>query len=498
MTYDIIIKNGMIIDGTGSPAMRGEVAVKDGKIVKVARKIEGEAERIIDASNKVVTPGFIDSHSHSDRQFFSHPAQTEKVEQGITTSVAGQCGGSICNIDAAEYLKNAKGAKLGANIGQLIGHGSLRKAIVGDVNREPTSAELEKMKSVMREAMENGALGVSFGFIYAPGCFAKTDEAIEIAKVVGEYHGIAAIHLRNEGEKLIEAVEEFITIVKASGVRGVISHHKSAGNEEWWGKVNTTLAMIDKVNEDGFDLYADVYPYTASHTRFSSPIIPTNWRSGGVDAVLEHISDPEQVAEIRENFYSTHKDLDYILVVRCPDYPEYEGLRVPQIAEKMGLDEFSAALELIKLTRDNCSACFFTMCEEDVETVIAHPRVMICTDSGVVSSASSYHPRLRASFVRAIARYVRERGVVTLPEMIRKMTSMPAAVYGFQSKGLIREGMDADICIFVPEKIEDKATFSNPRLRAAGFDYVLVGGKIAAENAVFTGEMGGTMLYRNL
>lgn len=498
LMYDILIKNGMIIDGTGSPSMRAQVAVKDGKIVKIARNIDAEAKAVIDAAGKVVTPGFIDSHSHSDKQFFSCPEQKEKVEQGITTSVAGQCGGSICSTDAAEFLDNARGCKLGANIGQLIGHGALRKAVVGNIDREPTAEELEKMKNAMREAMEHGALGVSFGLIYAPGCFAKTQEAIEIAKVVGEYHGIAAIHLRNEGAQVVEAVNEFVTIVKEAGVRGVISHHKSAGNSKCWGKVRTTLEIIDKVNEEGYELYADVYPYIASHTKFSSSIIPISWRSGGYESVLKHISDPQQVAQIKEAFYSTHDSLDYILVARCPEHPEFEGLRVPQIAEKLGLDEFSAAMEIIRLTKDTCTACFFTMCEEDVETVIAHPRVMICTDSGVIANNSSYHPRLRASFPRAIARYVREKGVVSLPEMIRKMTSMPAAVYGFQSKGLIREGMDADICIFDPERLQDKATFTQPHLHAQGFDYVIVGGKVAAENAEFTGELGGTMLYRTL
>lgn len=498
IVFDIIIKNGLIIDGTGSPSMPGEVAVKKGKIVKIARHIDGSAKKIIDASRKVVTPGFIDSHSHSDKQFFSHPEQKEKVEQGITTSVAGQCGASICSTDAAEFLDNARGCKLGANIGQLIGHGSLRKAVIGTENRKPTADELEKMKSVMREAMEHGALGVSFGFIYAPGCFAKTQEAIEIAKVVGEYHGIAAIHLRSEADKLVEAVNEFVTIVKESGVRGVISHHKASGNPKNWGLVKETLRIIDQVNAQGYELYADVYPYTASNTRFSTAFIPIQWRSGGTDSLLKHLESPEEIAEAKARFYSAHSDMDYILVARCAGHPEFEGLRVPEIAEKLGLDEFSAALEIVRLTKDSCSACFFTMCEEDVETVMAHPRVMICTDSGVVATASSYHPRLRASFPRAIARYVREKGVVSLPEMIRKMTSMPAAVYGFQTKGLIREGMDADICIFDPEKLEDKATYANPHAHAEGFEFVIVGGKIAAENAQYTGELGGTMLYRTL
>ena len=249
--YDILIKNGLILNGTGSPAIRGEVAVKDGKIVKIARHIPGEAKTVIDAAGKVVTPGFIDSHSHADSTVKTHPEQIEKVEQGITTSVAGQCGGSVCGKDAAEFLDAYRGTKLGANMALLIGHGTLRKAVLGAEGREPTPEELEKMKAMMRDAMEHGALGVSFGLIYAPGCFAKTNELMEIAKVVGEYHGIAAIHLRSESDQLAAAVRECIEIVRASGVRGVVSHHKVTGLYENWGKVHTTLRMIDQANAEG-------------------------------------------------------------------------------------------------------------------------------------------------------------------------------------------------------------------------------------------------------
>lgn len=496
--YDILIKNGQIIDGTGSPALLAQIAVKDGKIVKIARHIPSEAKTVIDASGKVVTPGFIDSHSHSDRQIFSHPVQAEKVEQGITTSVAGQCGSSICSADAAEFLDRVSGCELGANMAMLIGHGSLRKAVMGMENREPTHEELEKMKSLMRKAMEHGALGVSFGLIYAPGCFAKTDELVEIAKVVGEYHGIAAIHMRNESFKLVAAVNEFITIVRQSGVRGVISHHKVTGLSEHWGKVHTTLRLLDQANAEGLEIYADAYPYIASSTRFSSPIIPTAWRSGGKEALLKHLEDPLQVSQIKADFYAKYPNMDWIMVTKCPGHPEYQGLRIPEIAAMRGQDEFSAALDVIRLTNDESRGCFFSMCEEDVETVLSHPRVMICTDSEVCTTETSYHPRLRGSFPRVLARYVRERGITTLPEMIRKMTSMPAAVYGFNAKGLLREGFDADICIFDPDSIQDRATFVNPHERAEGLDYVIVGGKISAVNAVATGELGGTMIYRNL
>ena len=499
MMYDILIQNGRVIDGTGSPAMFAQVAVKDGKIAKIARKVEGDAKTVIDAKGKVITPGFIDSHSHSDNQFSSVPLQTEKIEQGITTSVAGQCGGSVCGANAAEFLDNARGCQLGANMAMLIGHGTLRRAVMGTENREPTRSELEKMKAMMRSALEHGALGMSIGLIYAPGCYAQTPELIEIAKVVGEYHGIAAIHMRSEGAALVESVQEFISIVRASGVRGVISHHKAAGLTANWGKVHTTLRLIDQANAEGLELYADMYPYVASHTNFSSVVFPAHWRAGGKEALQQRCEDPEQVEELRKIYYSKYSDMQWIMVARCPGAPEFEGKRVPEIAEMRGIDEFEAAMEVIRVSKDGANACFFSVCEEDLETVMAHPRVMICTDSGVKTpTTTTHHPRLRGSFPRVLGRYVRERKVTTLPEMIRKMTAMPAAVYGFQTKGLIREGMDADICIFDPDTIIDRAEYANPHPHAEGLDYVIVGGKIAAVGAVATGEKGGTMLYRNV
>ena len=495
--YDILIRNGLILNGTGSPAFRAEIAVKDGKIAKIARSIPGEAKTVIDAAGKVVTPGFIDSHSHADSNIKEHPEQIEKVEQGITTSVAGQCGGSVCGANAAEFLDAYRGSQLGANMALLIGHGTLRRAVIGTADREPTPEELEKMKAMMRSAMEHGALGVSFGFIYAPGCFAKTEEAIEIAKVVGAYHGIAAIHLRSESDRLVAAVREFIDIVRASGVRGVISHHKVTGREENWGKVHTTLQMLDRANAEGLELYADVYPYTASSTGFSAAFIPTSWRDGGKEALLKRTKDPALVAQIKEAYYQKYPDMGWIMAARCPGYEEYNGMMVPEIAEKLGMDEFDAAMEIVRLTGDRALGCFFSMCEEDVETVMAHPRVMICTDSGVMTRPG-YHPRMRGSFPRTLGRYVRERKVTSLPEMIRKMTAMPATVYGFKNKGLLWEGFDADICIFDPDTIIDRADFVDPSQRAEGLDYVIVGGKIAAVNAVATGELGGTMLYREV
>lgn len=494
--YDILIKNGLLLDGTGASGVQQQIAIKDGKIAKIDREITAEAARVIDAAGQVVTPGFIDSHSHSDQQFYDVPGQTEKVEQGITTSVAGQCGYSICGRDAPDFWNEGKDHPLGANMAVLIGHGTIRFMVMGTENREPTAQELETMKAHLRSAMEQGALGVSFGLTYVPGCYARTPELIEMAKVVAEFGGVVAAHIRNEGVRLVDATAEFIDVVRQSGARGILSHHKVCGRD-CWGAVKTTLAMVNKAAEEGLELYLDVYPYVASHTKFSNSFIPSPWRADGVDALLQKIRQPENIRQMREAYYGRHKNMDWILLTYCPGKPEYVGMRMPEIAALRGQDEFDAMLDVVELTKDNAKACFFSVCEEDMEKVMAHPRAMICTDSGVRKATTvAYHPRLRGSFPRALGRYVRERNVVDLPEMIRKMTSLPAAVYKFQNKGLLKEGYDADICIFDPDRILDQADFADPSGHAIGLSYTIVGGKIAAKDAFATGELGGKLLYR--
>ena len=494
--YDILIQNGLLIDGSGAPGRLAQIAVKDGKIVGIGEALPGTAETVIDAAGLAVTPGFIDSHSHSDMQFFACPQQTEKVEQGITTVIAGQCGGSICGEDSAEFLESARDTALGVNMAMLIGHGSLRKAVMGIENREPTPQELERMKTLLAEAMEHGALGVSFGLTYVPGCYAKTDELVEMAKVAARFGGIAAAHIRNEGDFFTEATEEFIRVVKESGIRGVFSHHKVCRQKNW-GMVSTTLAMIDRAVEEGLELYADAYPYIACQTKFSNSFIPASWRAGGIDALLEKIRQPENADYMKKYYYSRHPDMEWILLTHCPGFPEYVGLRMSQVAKLRGQEDFSAMLDIIELTRDQAKACFFSLQEPDVERVLAHPRMMICTDSGVLTpQTQGYHPRLRGSFPRVLGRYVRERKVTDLPEMIRKMTALPAHVYGFSTKGLLKEGYDADICVFDPDRILDRADYGTPELHAEGLHYVIVDGKIAAVDGVATGRLGGKMLYR--
>ena len=499
---DLIIKNGKIIDGTGSEPFFADIGIENGKIVFVGDARQ-EAKRVIDAAGLVVTPGFIDSHSHADNAVVEFPEQKEKCEQGITTSVAGQCGSSYmpkikmsdaARQSAAGFFEKLDTLPLGANIVTFVGHGTIRSSVMGLANREPTEGELEQMKELVRESVGAGALGVSFGLIYVPSCYAKTEELVEIAKACREAGGMISAHIRGENDQVIDSVKEFIHIVKESGVRGVISHHKAAGVKNH-GKTEITLELIKQANTEGADIYCDVYPYIASSTSLSAKFVPKEFQAD--NKMLENLADPEIRALIKEKFsHRETSNYDGVLVTICKGHPEFQGKTLTEIAAMLDCDGVEAALRVIEMGSGSASACYFSMNESDVERVMAYPRSMICTDSSVAGKNAMYHPRLRASFPRALGVYCRERGVVTLPEMIRKMTSQPAYVYGLEGKGIIREGYDADICIFDFDKIIDKATYAEPTKRCEGLDYVIIAGEIACVDAVYTGVGSGKAIRR--
>ena len=492
--YDLIIRNGTVLDGSGKEGYCADIAVKDGKIVRIGTKLT-DAVHCIDASGLVVTPGFVDSHSHSDEDVFDAPDQKEKVEQGITTSIGGQCGGSLFPTPeetAGVILEKACKVPQGANVAIFVGHSQLRQCVLGMENRAPTAQELEKMKALLRDGIEHGALGVSFGLIYTPGCYAQTPELIELAKVAGEYGALVAAHIRNEADHLEESVQEVIDIVKAASVRGVISHHKAMfrGNH---GKVRNTLEMIRKANEEGAEIYCDVYPYIASSTALEARFIPGQYRQGG-EKVVACLRDPKLRQQIKaQNLEKWGEDLSWVQINACAT-AQYQGKTLDRIAQIRGKDQHETVFDLLVENGGHCSAAFFAMCEADVELVMGYDRTMICTDAANAKDSTVYHPRLRGSFPRVLGRYVRERQVVSLPEMIRKMTALPAQVYGLRNKGRIAEGFDADLCVFDPETILDHADFQNCHLRAEGLHYVIVNGKIAAKQAVFTGERAGSVL----
>lgn len=509
--FDLVIKNGFIIDGTGIDGYSADIAVKNGKIEKIGENLDGE--KVIDATGLTVTPGFIDSHSHSDMYVFLLPDMLDKVEQGITTAIGGQCGGSIApsrgNVAAyAEGVKvredalktvgtffdAAENVPQGVNLAMFIGHRNLRAVTMGLDNRDPSEEELEAMKALVREGMEAGALGVTFGLLYAPSSFSKTYELVEIAKVVAEYDGIIAAHLRNEADIFEEAVDEFLHVMRESGARCVLSHHKAAYPRNY-GKVKKTLAMVDKENANGNDVYVDVYPYTASSTKLSARFIPKEYFSGGDAKLAERLGDEKCRKEITDYIIKTFgadDNFDWVLIIDG----EHRGKYVNEISEITGKTVYDVIMDLVKDSVNAMRCCYFMMCEEDVATVVGHPRAMIGTDGVGYGKGKIFHPRAVASFPRVLGKYVREEKVTTLPEMIRKITSMPAEVYGLKTKGVIKEGYDADICVFDADKIIDKVDYINCEEKAEGLNYVIVGGEIAVKDATATGIRAGRILRR--
>ena len=501
--YDIIIKNGTIYDGTGNAPFAADIGIMDGKIACIGQNLTDGAQ-VIDATDRAVTPGFIDSHSHADRTLRGFPEQIEKLEQGITTNVAGQCGESPAPqrkengcYTMGQFLKEVSQVPTGSNILCFVGHNAIRKTVVGDENRKPTAAELEAMQNLVAEAVDNGAMGISFGLGYTPGCFAETDELVALATVAREHGGMVSAHIRNESDEVVESVAEFIEILERSGAQGVYSHQKSSGHGNW-GKVRQTMAMMEDAVSKGVRIYSDVYPYIAFSTSLTATFVPKKYRADGHAAIARRLSDPEIRKEIiQENRSKWGDDLSWVLVIGCSNNPEYEGYTIDELAKMRNQDPHNTALDVIKDNIVMNKGCFFTMCEEDVFFLLSHPRTMVCTDSAAAGNSNMYHPRLRATFPRVLGKYIREEKILPLEEMIRKMTSLPAQVYNIPNKGLLREGYDADICVFDPEKITDRSEFTNCTPGCEGLDLVMVSGVVAAVNGVYTGAQSGQVLFRN-
>ena len=518
--YDILIKNAKIVDGTGNPFYFADVAVKDGKIARISKGLKAEAATVIDGKGKVLAPGFIDVHSHHDLEVEKNFLCSNSLEQGITTVVGGMCGESPMPIaekqleaglrvvgrqhseesrkarfDTAAYLDFVD-QPTGANMAYLVGHGNLRACVVGYADRKLTKEEQAEMEELLRKAMKAGCFGLSFGLIYPPGSYADTEEMIGLAKVVAEFGGLITVHLRAENTKLVEAVEEMMEVTRASNVRMVISHHKATGGYLCWNKTAATISIMNRMVEQGYDVFCDQYPYTASATGLQTNI-PDEMHVLGVDKLVELLSTDEGRAQLRPLIVgekTSEQRFQYTMIGNSVSKPEYAGRMLNDIAREEGRDPYDIQCDLLRDDRLSTGAIFHTMSEEDVERVMQWPRAMVGTDGQYVPGASGGHPRAFGTFPRVLARYVRERKVITLENAIRKMCSLPAMVYNLPTKGLIREGMDADLVLFDPETIADKADYAQPMQGNEGLEYVIVAGQIALKDGACTGVMAGKQL----
>ena len=496
-TYDVVIRGGDVVDGTGAARFRADVAILGDRIVRIERGgIPASAGRIaLDARGLVVAPGFIDNHAHIQTTIHEYPLAENFIRQGITTILA-----SLHSGDQPWPLDTyASALRVAPNVGFFAGHSWTRSQVLGMANRAPTLVELERMEALVDATMRQGALGLSTGLLYVPANYAETEEIIALAQVAARHGGIYVTHMRDEATGLIESVAETIRIAQEAGIPAQINHHKAVGAGQW-GWSERTLAMIDSARERGLDIKHDLYPYTASST--GSNILFPQWAlAGGRDSLVKRLEDPTSgpriIAEMREIMQNERGggDLSSIQFRVIPSLPTYNGMRLADLARDRGMDGtiddgITLVIELQKA--GGFSAIYHAMDEEDLRRILRHPWAMIETDGDPVAYGFGFpHPRSYGAFPRVLARYVREQHVISLEQAIMKMTSMPADQINQTQRGRIADGAFADITVFDPETIEDLATYTDPHRYPVGIHHVLVNGVAVIRDGALTGERPG-------
>jgi N-acyl-D-amino-acid deacylase len=497
-TYDLLIRQGRVVDGTGNPAFFADVAVKDGKIAAVGR-IGGQARAEIDATGLIVAPGFIDVHTHAD-EIGEMPRAENFVRMGVTTIVAGNCGGS--RVDVAKFFRGVQATNVAVNVATLVGHNTVReKAMGGSFDRPPSASELERMKALVEQAMEDGAVGLSTGLIYLPGAFSKTDELVELAKVAARHGGIYTSHMRYEDTKIYEALDEVFQVARQAQIRAEVSHIKLSGPTAW-GQAERVLEYIEKARAEGLDITQDQYAYTASSTGMSQ-LIPEWAREGGRERFRERVADPDQKAKISEEMKRSlrskgREDFAYAVVASYKHEPALNGLNIVQAAKAArGSEALDDQVELIlELEKHGgASGVFHGMNEDDLRIFMRHPNTMVACDSGLrVFGEGVPHPRGYGNNARVLGHYVREAKVLRLEDAIRRMTSLPANTFHFEGRGELRVGNWADVVVFDAGKVEDTATYKEPHHYPNGIPYVVVNGVVVLNRGEHTGANAGMAL----
>ncbi len=496
--YDLLIAGGRIADGSGAPARRADVAVKDGRIAAIGSIDHAEARQVIDASGLVVAPGFIDVHTHAD-DIADHPEAANFVRMGVTTVVAGNCGGSTEDVGAA--LTRIRQIGTAINYATLVGHNTVRRAVMGTEDRPPTLPELDRMKSLVWRAMADGAVGFSTGLQYVPGTYAAAPEIIELARVSANAGGVYASHMRNEGTALEDSVQETIRVGEATGSRVEISHLK-VDSPKRWGASAKALQLIDAARARGVDVEADLYAYTAASS--SLGIRFPSWAlEGGQEKIAARLNDPATWQKIKAEMRRLLaerglQDLSFGVVAAYRADPSLNGLTMKEVAVKLkGSGSADAQFEAARdmLLAGGASMVYHLMAGEDVDRIMRHPKVAIASDSGVLVEGEGVpHPRGYGNNARVLGEYVRRRRVITLEDAIRKMTSLPAEHFRFDRRGLIEEGYAADIVVFDAARVGDAATYDKPHAYAAGIPWVLVNGVVVVRNGEEAPERPGQVL----
>jgi dihydroorotase/N-acyl-D-amino-acid deacylase len=502
ITYDIVIINGQVFDGNGGDAVSTDIGIIDDIIIKIGDLSKAKSNHIIDAKGLAVTPGFIDVHAHLEPILDLSNCKSH-IMQGVTTSLGGPDGSGPWPF--GKYFDSLQQVGVGMNVAYLVGHNTVRRNIMNLDNRAPTDKELEQMKAQISQAMDDGAFGISTGLKYLPGSFSEVDEVIELSKEASAKGGIYTSHLRDEGLGLFDAVNEAIIISDKADIPVILTHHKVIG-KPMWGRSLESLALVDSARVAGLNIMIDQYPYNASYTGISV-LIPGWARAGGNRAFIDRVSNKKLRDSIKAGIVFNilndrgGDDLDRVQFAKVSWMPELEGKTLKYWCEQKGLEptvENGADLVIEAQVNGGASCVFHAMDERDVENILKHPQTMVASDGRLVKPGDGHpHPRWYGTFPRVLGHYVREKKVITLSEAIYKMTALPAKNIGLKDRGVLNEGMKADVTIFNPETIIDKGTFEKPHQYPEGIHYVLVNGQFAINNKEFKNIKAGKVLRKN-
>ena len=522
-SFDLVIKGGLVVDGTGNPWLRKDIGITNGKITRLGHITEDSGETM-DATGMIVSPGFIDLHNHSDFSILAYPSAESYIMQGVTTAVVGNCGMSLAPLNPdnlallkrylspflragfdygwewrtlAEFYQKVEKQGISLNLAPLVGQGTIRLAVKGFDSTGSSAEEMNQMKKLLAQSLEDGAFGMSTGLIYPPGCYSSTEELIELASVLREYGAIYTTHMRNEGDRLIEALEEAIEIAEANGIPIEISHHKATGKSNW-GKVNATLRLMEQARQRGVEVNCDVYPYIAGSTTITT-LLPTWTLAGGVEKMLDRLKNKQTRQSIKLEG-TRFSEWDGIVIAECPSKKEYQGKSLEDILKETNRfdDPYEGLFDLLLEIEGNATIIVFLMDEDDVRTVMSSPLSSFISDSWVTAldAGGKPHPRAYGTFPRVLGKYVREEKLLTLEQAIRKMTSLPAGKIGLKCRGIFREGFWADVVIFDQAVIKDQATFDDPHQYPKGIEYVIVNGQVVVDHGRLTGVRPGKILRR--
>lgn len=497
-TADLLIRNGRVIDGTGNSWFLADVAVRDGKILAIGRLDHMKAARIIDAQRQIVAPGFIDVHAHIEFGLFENPTADNYLHDGVTTVITGNCGGSADNLQ--DFFGRIASTGSSINVASLVGHNTVRRQVLGLANRAASVDEQQRMEALVEQAMKQGAVGLSTGLIYLPGLYSSTEEVIGLARVAAKHQGVYASHIRNEGNKVVEAINEALDIGRAAKMPVQISHFKVAAPANW-GRSHETLALIEKARAGGLDVTIDQYPYTASSTTLS--VMLPDWAvEGGTEAIKKRLDDPATRQKIAAEVLTSARnnkrpDFSYAVVSRHAADASLNGKNLSAINLRKGRpqtmeSEIETLLDLLQA--GGAQMVFHGMNEDDVRFIMRYPFSMVGADGGVQNGKGMPHPRSYGTNARILGKYVREEKLFGLEEAVRRMTSLAAQKFQLQDRGLLRKGYAADIVIFDETQIIDKATYDEPHQFSAGISHVLVNGKSVIDAGRHTGLRSGIAL----